>query len=57
MVGDGDAMRVAAEIVQDMLRAAEGRLGINDPVLLEQSAQKSCEVLLFAQRKTLPEKP
>ena len=26
MVGDGDAMRVASEVVENMLRAAEGRL-------------------------------
>ena len=33
MVGDGDAMRIARQVMQHMLRAAEGRLGIHDPVL------------------------
>lgn len=30
-IGDGDTMGVAAEISQHLLRAAEGRLGIDDP--------------------------
>jgi hypothetical protein len=51
MVGDGDTMGVTREIVQHMLGSAEGRLGIDDPVLLEQSTQKSFEVLLFCQRQ------
>ena len=34
MVGDGDAMRVAGQIVENMFGTAEGRLGIDDPVLL-----------------------
>jgi hypothetical protein len=32
MVGDGDAVRIASEIVQNMLGTAEGWLGIDDPV-------------------------
>jgi len=31
MVGDGHAVGIAAEIAQHMGRAAEGRLGINEP--------------------------
>ena len=46
VVGDGDAMRVAGQIVKDVLWSAEGWLGIDDPVLLKQSAQKGDEVLL-----------
>ena len=38
-VGDGDAMGVGAEIAQHMFRAAEGRLGVDDPVVTEQHAQ------------------
>ena len=30
-IGDGDAMGVAAEIGQHLLRPAEGRLGVDDP--------------------------
>jgi hypothetical protein len=36
VVGDGDAMGVSAEIAQHVFGAAEGRLGIDDPVLAEQ---------------------
>jgi hypothetical protein len=32
MVGDSHAMGVASQIMQHMLEAAEGRLGIDDPV-------------------------
>ena len=34
-VRDGNAMRVSTEIAQRVLRAAERRLGINDPVVTE----------------------
>jgi hypothetical protein len=32
VVRDGDAMRIAADIVQDVGRAGKGRLGVNDPL-------------------------
>ena len=35
MVGDGDAMGVAGQVVENMFGAAEGWLGVDDPVLLE----------------------
>ena len=38
MVGDGDAMGVAAEIAEDVMGAAEGWFGIDDPWLTEQGA-------------------
>ena len=40
MVGDGDAVRIASEIVQNMLGTAEGWLGIDDPVLVEELSEK-----------------
>ena len=40
MVGDGDAVCIAGEIVQNMLGTAEGWLGIDDPVLLEELSEK-----------------
>ncbi|MGA3107804.1 MAG: hypothetical protein ABSD53_25240 [Terriglobales bacterium] len=40
MVGDGDAVRIAGEIVQNMFRTAEGWLGIDDPVLVEELSEK-----------------
>ena len=36
MVGDGDAMGVAGQIVQHMFGTAEGWLGVDDPVLAEE---------------------
>ena len=36
VVGDGNAVGVSAEIAQHVLRATEGRLGIDDPVVTEQ---------------------
>ena len=41
MVGDGNAMGVAAEIAEDVMGAAEGWFGIDDPWLTEQGAQES----------------
>ena len=40
MVGDGDAMGVARQVVENMFGAAEGRLGVDDPVLLAQLPEK-----------------
>ena len=40
MVGDGDAVRIAGEIVQNMLGTAEGWLGIDDPVFAEELSEK-----------------
>jgi hypothetical protein len=42
-VGDGDAMGIGAEITQHMFRAAEGPLGVDDPVVAEQHSQPSSE--------------
>src|ERR1035437_2739174 len=53
VVGDGDPMGVASQIVEDMLGSAERRLGVDDPLLPEHSAQKLAEVFLFAQRQAL----
>ena len=46
MVRDGNAMGVASQIMQHMLGAAEGRLGIDDPVLAIERAQEDGEALL-----------
>ena len=42
-VGDGDAMGISAEIGQHLGRAAEGRLGIDDPVDLAHGAEAVSE--------------
>ena len=36
VVGDGHAMRVAGQIVEDVFGSSERRLGIDDPVVGEQ---------------------
>ena len=45
MVRDGHAMRVASQIVQHLIRPAEWRLGIDDPVLAEQLSKEPAEGL------------
>ena len=39
VVGDGHAMRVAGQILQDMFRPSERCFGVDDPVLPEESAE------------------
>src|ERR1700740_2212007 len=55
MVGDGDAMRIASQIMQHMFGAAEGRLGIDDPVLRIEGAQEDGEALLVLKWDALTE--
>jgi hypothetical protein len=43
MVGDGDAMCVASQVVEDMFGAAERRLGIDYPVLLAEVPEEMAE--------------
>ena len=50
VVGDGDAMGVAGQIVEDMFGSSEGPLGVDHPVLTEQRPQESMEGLLLAER-------
>jgi hypothetical protein len=49
MVGDGDTVGVAGEIVEHMLSAAEGRLGIDDPLLRIELSQEMSESLSVGQ--------
>ena len=43
MVGDGDAMGVAGQVVENMFGAAEGWLGVDDPVLLAELPEEVAE--------------
>jgi hypothetical protein len=43
MVGDGDAMGVAGQVVENMFGTAEGRLGVDDPVLLAELPEEVAE--------------
>ncbi len=51
MVGDGDAVRIAGEIVQNRLGTAEGWLGIDDPILVEELSEKLAKAMWLS--KTL----
>ena len=45
VVGDGDTVSVAPEVADHLLRAAEGGLGIDNPVLAKQRPEKRREAL------------
>ena len=45
MVGDGDTVSVAGQIMENMFRSSKGRLGIDDPLLGKQLAQELPEAL------------
>ena len=49
VVGDGDTMSITAEIANDLLGAAEGGLGINNPILTKQCSEERPEVFRFRQ--------
>jgi len=48
VVGDGDPMRVAGQVVEDVFGPSEGSFGVDHPILTEQRPQKSMEGFLFA---------
>src|SRR5215831_5151224 len=52
MVGDGDAMSVACQVVKDMFGTAEGRLSINHPLLTRKGSQELDELAFILQRRT-----
>jgi len=45
MVGDGYAMSVAGQVVENMFGASEGWLGIDDPVLLAELPEEVAECI------------
>jgi len=45
MVGDGHAMGITGQIVQDIFRTAEGRLGIDHPILTVQGTDQGAKQL------------
>jgi len=47
MVGDGDAVGIAAEIAEDMMGATKRGFGIDDPLLAVQGTQESAESFLL----------
>src|SRR5271156_6161503 len=50
-VRNGDAMGIGAEITQHMFRSAEGRLGVDDPVVAEQYSQPCAEGVWLGKRQ------
>jgi hypothetical protein len=54
-VGDGDAMSIGAEIAQDVFGTAEGWLGVDDPVVVEQPAQPCVEGSRLGERQEVSE--
>ena len=50
-------MRVAAEVFQRLLRAAERRLGVDNPFALAQRREEGLKGSLFLQRFDFAEKP
>jgi hypothetical protein len=53
MVGDGDAVGIAGQVVENMFGAAEGWLGVDHPVLLAEFGE---EVAECARRGKLPKR-
>ena len=43
MVGDGNAVSVASQIVEDMFWPTEGRLSVHNPVLMEELMEETAE--------------
>ena len=50
VVGDGDAMGIAAEILQHVIGSAEGWFGVDDPIFAEERTQPGCEELGMGER-------
>ena len=50
MIGDGDAMGVAGQVMKSMLRAAERRFGIHDPILTEKRTKEGAECRFLRKR-------
>jgi hypothetical protein len=42
-VGDGDAVGVGTEIAQRVFRSCERAFGVDDPIVVEQKSEPSCE--------------
>jgi hypothetical protein len=56
MIGDGDAMGVTAEILEHILGAAEGWLGVDYPVFAKQRSQPGGEGFGLRKLRQIPGK-
>src|SRR5215470_15413433 len=50
MAGDGNAVSIAAEILQDIVGSAEGWFGVDDPIFGEERTQPGSEELGMGER-------
>ena len=51
MIGDGNAVGIATEILQYVLGSAEGWFGVDDPVFAEKRTQPGREELGMGERR------
>jgi hypothetical protein len=56
VIGNRYAMRVASQVMQDMLGATEWLFGVDDPVIAKQGTEESSEFFLAGQRLASSEK-
>ena len=49
VVGDGNAMRITGEILENVLRSSEWSFGVNHPILTKQRSKESMENPSFGQ--------
>ena len=47
-------MRVTSQVVQNVFRTAEGRLGVNDPLLPGDGCEKRLEVIFVGEWSAVP---
>ena len=52
-VGDGDAVSVMSQVLNDMPRGRKGLLGVDDPVFIFERPGKSIESLALLERRQL----
>src|SRR6266550_6068619 len=57
MIGDGDPVRVAANVVHHLLWSGEGRLGVHDPVYVSHRIQMAAESLGILECRKGTEEP
>src|ERR1035437_1877888 len=51
MIGDGDAVGVACQVVERILRSAEGAFAVDDPLFTKERSQERRKGLLRSQRE------
>lgn len=50
VIGDGDTMGVAGQVMKNVLRTAEWRFGIHDPILTEKRTKEGAECRFLRKR-------